>query len=134
MLTPHPGEMARLSGSTVEEVQKDRVKAVREAAAKWKQIVVLKGAGTLVAEPQGKIYVSPFSNPALATAGTGDVLAGCITGMLAQGLSPVNAACVGVYLHGMAGEMLREQYGVAGGLAGDLPPLLAASQKQLRGK
>jgi hydroxyethylthiazole kinase-like uncharacterized protein yjeF len=132
VLTPHPGEMARLSASTVEEVQKDRVKSAREAASKWKQIVVLKGAATIVADPEGKIFVSPFSNPALATAGTGDVLAGCITGMLAQGLSPVNAACVGVYLHGMAGEMLREEYGIAGGLSGELPPLLARAQKRLR--
>jgi NAD(P)H-hydrate epimerase len=132
VLTPHPGEMARLSATTVEEVQKDRVKSARDAAAKWKQIVVLKGAATVIADPTGKIFVSPFSNPALATAGTGDVLAGCITGMLAQGLSPVNAACVGVFLHGMAGEMLRNEFGAAGGLAGDLPPLLARAQKTLR--
>ena len=93
---------------------------------------MLKGAATIIAEPSGKVRLSPFSNPALATAGTGDVLAGAIVGLLAQGMSPVNAACAGVYLHGMAGEMLREEYGVAGGLAGDLPILLARAQKRLR--
>jgi NAD(P)H-hydrate repair Nnr-like enzyme with NAD(P)H-hydrate dehydratase domain len=78
------------------------------------------------------VYASPFSNPALATAGTGDVLAGAIAGLIAQGLTPVNAACAGVYLHGLAGEMLREEYGPAGGLAGDLPVLLARAQRRVR--
>ncbi len=134
VLTPHPGEMARLLGSTVEQVQGDRVNVARNAARDWKQVVVLKGAGTLIAEPGGKIYVSPFSNPALATGGTGDVLAGAIVGLLAQGLSPLDAACAGVYLHGLAGEMLRAEYGVAGGLAGDLPVLLTRAQRGLREK
>jgi hydroxyethylthiazole kinase-like uncharacterized protein yjeF len=132
VLTPHPGEMARLLGSTVEKIQSDRVKVARDAARDWKLVVVLKGAATLVADPSGKVYVSPFSNPALATAGTGDVLAGTIVGFIAQGLAPVNAACVGVYLHGLAGEMLREEFGPAGGLAGDLPVLLARAQRRVR--
>ncbi len=132
ILTPHPGEMARLLGSTVEEVQADRVKIAKDAAAKWNQVLVLKGAGTVVAAPKGKLFVSPFSNPALATAGTGDVLAGAIVGLLAQGLAPVDAACVGVYLHGMAGEALRDEYGPSGGLAGGLPVLLALAGRRLR--
>lgn len=132
ILTPHPGEMARLTGQTVEEVQADRPTLARECAQKWDCVVVLKGAATIIAEPGGKLYVSPFSNPALATAGTGDVLAGAIAGLLAQGLSPSEAACAGVYLHGMAGEMMREEYGVSGGLAGELPVLLARAQKRLR--
>lgn len=132
ILTPHPGEMARLTGKTVEEVQADRVNIAREHAARWKQVVVLKGAASVIAEPGGKIYVSPFSNPALATAGTGDVLAGTIAGLLAQGLEPVQAACAGVYLHGLAGEMLRAEFGEVGGLAGDLVKLMPQAQKQLR--
>lgn len=132
VLTPHPGEMARLLHSTVAEVQADRVRIASDAAREWKQVVVLKGAGTVVAEPGGKVTVSPFSNPALATAGTGDVLAGAIVGLIAQGLSPIDAACAGVYIHGMAGELLREEYGVAGGLAGDLPVLLARAQQRIR--
>ncbi len=132
VLTPHPGEMARLTGKTVDEVQADRVAIAQEHAAKWKQVVVLKGAATVIAEPGGKAYLSPFSNPALATAGTGDVLAGTIAGFLAQGLEPQEAACVGVYLHGKAGEIMREQFGVAGGLAGDLARLMPQAQQALR--
>lgn len=132
IFTPHPGEMARLIGSTVEDVQADRVGTAIRAAAAWKQIIVLKGAATVIASPDSKVFVSPFSNPALATAGTGDVLAGAIAGFLAQGLSPLDAACVGVYIHGLAGEMLKEEYGLAGGLAGDLPVLLARAQNKLR--
>jgi NAD(P)H-hydrate epimerase len=132
VLTPHPGEMARLTGSTVEEVQKDRVGMATRCASEWKQVVVLKGAGTVIAEPGGKVFVSPFANPALATAGSGDVLAGAIAGLIAQGLRPVDAACAGVYLHGVAGEMLRAEYGEAGGLAGDLPVLLARAQRRVR--
>lgn len=132
VLTPHPGEMSRLTGLSVEDVQADRVRVATEHAAKWKQVVVLKGAATVIAEPGGKVYVSPFSNPALATAGTGDVLAGAIAGLMSQGLSSVEAACVGVYLHGLAGEMLLREYGPAGGLAGDLVRLLPHAQKVLR--
>ena len=132
VLTPHPGEMARLTGSTVDEVQADRVGVAREAAARWNCVVVLKGAATVIAEPGRKVYTSPFSNPALATAGTGDVLAGAIAGLIAQGMGGVEAACAGVYLHGLAGEMLRDEYGHAGGLAGDLPVLLARAQKSIR--
>jgi NAD(P)H-hydrate epimerase len=124
--------MARLVGSSVDEIQKERVGVATQAAARWKQIVVLKGAATIVASSNGKLFVSPFSTPALATAGTGDVLAGAIAGFIAQGVQPFDAACVGVYLHGLAGEMLQEEYGVAGGLAGDLPVLLAKAQRRVR--
>ena len=132
VLTPHPGEMARLLGSSVDEVQSDRVSMARDSAKKWNQVVVLKGAATVIASPEGKIFVSPFSNAALATAGTGDVLAGTIVGLIAQGLKPVDAACAGVYLHGLAGEFLRDEFGVAGGLAGDLPLLLVKAQRKVR--
>lgn len=132
VLTPHPGEMARLTGLSVDDAQADRVGVAREHAAKWKQVVVLKGAATVVAEPGGHVYVSPFSNPALATAGTGDVLAGAIAGLLAQGLGPLEAACAGVYLHGVAGKILLAEYGPSGGLAGDLARLLPMAQKAIR--
>ena len=132
VLTPHPGEMARLVKSTVEEVQADRVGTARKYAHEWNQVVVLKGAGTLIADPSGKIYVSPFSNPALAVGGSGDVLAGLIAGFVAQGLSALDAAVVGVYVHGLAGELLKQEYGVAGGLAGELPVLAAKAQAALR--
>jgi NAD(P)H-hydrate epimerase len=134
VLTPHPGEMARLLGRTVEEVQDDRAGAARQGARDWKQIVVLKGANTIIADPDGRIYVSPFANAALAVGGSGDVLAGCIAGLIAQGLQPIDAARVGVFLHGMAGELLSEEYGPSGGLAGELPALLARANKKLREK
>jgi NAD(P)H-hydrate epimerase len=95
-------------------------------------VVVLKGAATVIAQPDGRAYISPFATPALATAGTGDVLAGAIAGFMAQGLKPLDAACVGVYVHGLAGEMLEREYGPAGGLAGDLPVLMAQAQRELR--
>ncbi|MFN8475886.1 MAG: NAD(P)H-hydrate dehydratase [Anaerolineae bacterium] len=120
ILTPHPGEMGRLLGSTTEEVQADRVATAKGAAEKFGQVVVLKGANTVIAAPDGQIAVSPFANPALATAGSGDVLAGAIVGFLAQGLSPFDAAACGVYVHGLAGERARLELGEAGVIASDL--------------
>ena len=124
VLTPHPGEMSRLTVLSIEEIQSQREDIARRFAQKWKQIVILKGANTVVSSLDGQVGVSPFANPALATAGTGDVLSGIIAGFLAQGLNPFDAASVGVYVHGLAGEMLREKYGDAGGLASDLSPLI----------
>lgn len=132
ILTPHPGEMARLLGTTVPQVQADRIGCAREAARQWNAIVVLKGAFTVIAAPDRRVTLLPFANPALATAGTGDVLAGAIVGLLAQyraaskrGASNVpddayRAALVGAYLHALAGERVREQIGEAGAVAGDL--------------
>lgn len=131
ILTPHSGEMARLTGKTIEEIQKDRVNVAQYYAKKWRKVIVLKGANTVVASPEGGAAISPFANPALATAGTGDILAGVIAGMLAQGLKLYDAAAVGVYIHGQTGEMLREKIGQAGSLAGDLLPFLPLTIKQL---
>lgn len=120
VLTPHPGEMARLTGLTVGQIQSDRKGVAIKFAQKWKQIIVLKGANTVIASPKEDVVISPFANPVLATAGTGDVLSGIIAGFLAQGLKPFNAACLGVYIHGLAGEILKEKIGDAGILASDL--------------
>lgn len=124
ILTPHPGEMSKITGLSVDEIQKDRINIAQKFAKKWNKVVVLKGANTVIASPAGELVISPFVNPALATAGTGDILSGVIAGMLAQGLEAFDAACVGVYLHGLAGEMLRKKVGNAGLLAGELLPLL----------
>lgn len=132
ILTPHPGEMARLSGLNIQEIEQDRLAAARDHAARWGQIVVLKGAFTVVAAPDNRLTVIPFANPALSTAGTGDVLAGSIAGMLAQGLSPFDAAVCGAYLHGLAGEIVADQVGNAGALAGDLLPALPQALCALR--
>jgi len=116
----------------VEEIEKDRVGTVVSAAQKWGQVVVLKGAHSLVAAPDGRLTFSPFANPGLATAGTGDVLAGAIVGFLAQGLPPYQAAIAGVFLHGLAGEMVREEMGETGMVAGDLLPLLPQAIRSLK--
>lgn len=120
ILTPHPGEMARLMGCTIGDVQADRVVVARSQAAAWGQVVVLKGAHTVVAAPDGRTAIEPFANPGLATAGTGDVLAGTIVALRAQGLDPFEAAAAGAYLHGLAGELAREEIGAAGMVAGDV--------------
>ncbi len=133
VLTPHPGEMARLMGSTTQEVQADRLGCAAQMAAKWGHVVVLKGAYTVVAAPDGRVTVLPFANPALATAGSGDVLAGAIVGMRAQGLAAFEAALVGGYLHGLAGELARESLGDAGVVAGDLAAMLPLAIRRLKG-
>ncbi len=124
ILTPHPGEMSRLLGTTVEDVQRDRLNVATKTAAEWGQIVVLKGAHTVIAAPDGRAAISPHANPLLATAGTGDVLAGTIAGLLAQGAEPFDAATCGVYVHGLAAEELGEDLGDRGLLASDLLPAL----------
>jgi hydroxyethylthiazole kinase-like uncharacterized protein yjeF len=120
ILTPHPGEMARLTGCPVSEVQADRVAIAQSQAATWGQVVVLKGAYTVVAAPDGRTAIEPFANPGLATAGTGDVLAGTIVALQAQGLDTFEAAAAGAYLHGLAGELARAEVGAAGMTAGDV--------------
>jgi hydroxyethylthiazole kinase-like uncharacterized protein yjeF len=130
VLTPHPGEMKRLL--KVDALADDHAKVAEEAAARWKQIVVLKGATTVVADPDGRSALTKGGNAALATAGTGDVLAGAIAGLLAQGLAPFDAAMLGVYLHSAAGRLVREELGDAGALASDLLPRLPLAIKALR--
>jgi hydroxyethylthiazole kinase-like uncharacterized protein yjeF len=142
VLTPHPGEFARLrAGAGIEEAADGdlaaddaaRSAAARDAATTWRSTVVLKGARTVIADPEGELWVAPFENPALATGGTGDVLAGVIGAFLAQGLKPVDAARLGVYLHGMAGDIIRDRLGDAGLLASDLPDALPTARKRLVG-
>jgi NAD(P)H-hydrate epimerase len=140
VLTPHAGEFGRLrAGAGVEpgsdgDLSADdeaRARAARDAAGTWRQVVVLKGARTVIASPDGQVAVAPFENPALATGGTGDVLAGAIGALLAQGLAPFDAARVGVYLHGLAGETIRERLGDAGLLASDLPDPIPLARRRL---
>ena len=132
ILTPHPGEMARLAGITVEQVQLDRAGIAKKMAAEWHKTIVLKGAYTVIASPEGQTKISPIANPGLASAGTGDVLAGAIAGLVAQGLSLFDAAACGVYLHGEAGEMVKARLGDAGMIATDLLPELPLVIKQLK--
>jgi NAD(P)H-hydrate epimerase len=95
-----------------------------DAAARWNAVVVLKGSNTVIAAPDGRVQLAPFANAALATAGTGDVLAGAIGGLAAQGLAPFEAAVLGVYLHGKAGDAVADELGTAGVVAGDVAEAL----------
>lgn len=141
VLTPHPGEMARLLGTTVADVKAKRIEWARRAAEEWNVVVVLKGAHTVIAAPQserggavkGRAYINPFANPVLATAGTGDVLAGAIAGLMAQGLSPFEAAITGAYVHGLTGQMVSEELGLAGAVASDLLAKLPLSIRRIAG-
>jgi len=125
ILTPHPGEMARLCNLHPEQVQADRINLVREKAKEWGVTLVLKGAATLVGQAGSPVYINTTGNSGLATGGTGDVLAGVIGGLLAQGLTAEKAAVLGVYIHGAAGDLAAEDYGSAGMIAGDLLSKLA---------
>jgi NAD(P)H-hydrate epimerase len=132
VLTPHPGEAARLLGCTAAEVNRDRVGAARRLAAQSGSVVVLKGAATLVATPSGPTLVNPTGGPELASGGTGDVLLGAVVGLLAQGLDARDAAALAAYVHGLAGERVAASTGPAGLLASELAHELPAAAQALR--
>ncbi len=119
ILTPHPGEMARLTGKSTTDIQADRLGTGRALARNYGVILILKGAQTLVCCPDGTAFICPTGNPGMASGGMGDVLTGMITGFLAQGLSPESAALAGVFIHGRCGDILAEATPV-GFIAGDL--------------
>ncbi len=132
ILTPHPGEMARLMGISLDELKgRDRVTVAQAMAQTWGQVVLLKGAYTAVAAPDGRVTIIPFANPALAVGGSGDVLSGVIVGLRAQGLAAYDAACLGAYLHGAAGMVYGRSSGL---LMSELADLLPEVMGQLRGE
>jgi NAD(P)H-hydrate epimerase len=137
VLTPHPGEFARLTAKpadpAISEDDEARATAAGEAAIRWGQVVVLKGARTVVAGPDGEVLRSDVSTPALATAGSGDVLAGVIGAFLAAGSPPLAAAGCGVAVHGAAGLLAEDRIGRSGVIARDLAALLPEATEQLRG-
>ncbi|MCL4253414.1 MAG: NAD(P)H-hydrate dehydratase [Anaerolineae bacterium] len=129
IITPHPGEMARLCKLTTQEVQTNRWELALEKAKLWRVIILLKGAHTVIATPEGNLSVLPFKNDALATAGTGDILAGLITGLLAGGATPYHATVAGGYIHGLAGEIAYGRYQdgrgvIAGDILACIPPAI----------
>jgi NAD(P)H-hydrate epimerase len=132
VLTPHPAEFSRLSGLEVSAVQADRPGVALRFARSWKKVVVLKGANTVVAAPDGRVSVERVATPSLASGGTGDVLAGVIGGFCAQGLSPFEAAVSAVHVHGLAGLTLEREVGLAGVLASDLLPEIPRVMERLR--
>ena len=121
ILTPHPGEMARLMGEDPEYVCSNRIECARAFAMEYCCVVVLKGANTVIASPNGDIFVNTTGSNALSKGGSGDVLAGVIASLAAQGVTPIKAACIGVYVHGRAADELVEDYGARGLLPHDLP-------------
>lgn len=131
VLTPHPGEMSRLTGLPVAEIQADRFSVAREFAVRHAVTLVLKGARTLVATPDGTVHVNTTGHAGMASGGTGDVLTGLIGSLLAQGLPAESAATLGVYLHGLAADRLRPKFGDAGLLATDLSHELPAARQAL---
>lgn len=136
VLTPHPGEFARLmrlpDGEVLSDDDAERSDAARQAAERWGQVVVLKGAHTVIAAPNGDLLRSDIATPALATAGSGDVLSGAIGAFLAAGLSPYDAAGCGVAVHGAAGLLAEDRIGRAGAVARDIANLLPTAIEQLR--
>ena len=133
VLTPHPGELARMVGQSVSEIQADRVLSVRDAARRSGAVVVLKGAQTLVASPSGGVYINATGNPGMASGGTGDVLTGILVGLLAQGLDAMSAACLSVWVHGAAGDGALEGRGTLALTAGDVLTALPAALQELQG-
>jgi NAD(P)H-hydrate epimerase len=135
VVTPHPGEFARLAGAPAPPSDDDeaRAEAAAEAAGRWNAVVVLKGAHSVVAAPDGELLASAIETPALATAGSGDLLAGAIGAFLAGGASPLDAAGCGVAVHGAAGLLAADRIGTAGVIAGDIATLLPEAIGQLRG-
>ena len=131
VVTPHPGEMARLLGVDTRAVQADRPGAARQLASEG-AVVVLKGARTIVAAPDGRLAICPTGNPGMATGGTGDVLAGMLGGLLAQGIAAFEAASLGAFAHGAAGDAVAARRGEIGLVAGDLPVELPPVLARLR--
>jgi NAD(P)H-hydrate epimerase len=127
VLTPHEGELGRLLDVDSDEVRRSRLRCAREAARRAKSYVVLKGDDTLVVTPGGQVAISRGNAPALATAGTGDVLAGVIGAMLAKGLAPAHAACAAVYVHARAGQLAAAPHGPDGVIASDVIHALPAA-------
>jgi len=134
VLTPHPGEMARLLGTTAPAVQRDRIACARDLAATLNLHVVLKGARTVIAHPDGTVYINPTGNPGMAAGGMGDVLTGALAGLITQGIRPELAARAAVYLHGAAGDHLARSVGPWGYLAGEVMSALPGRIANLFGE
>ena len=131
VLTPHPKEMSRLTGLSTQEIQKNRISAAIEFAQKKSVILVLKGAPSLIATPDGNVYINPTGNPGMATGGSGDVLTGIIAGLVAQNISPKNASMAGAYIHGYSGDIFSENETQTSLIAGDLLRNLPNALKQV---
>lgn len=133
VLTPHPGELSRLIKKTVEEIEADRVGVARETAKQFNSVLVLKGVPTVTATPDGEIFINSTGNSGLASGGSGDVLTGCLAGLLAQGLDSITASVCAVYCHGRAADYLKSELGERGMIAGDLLRALPSVLREFEG-
>lgn len=131
VISPHPGEMSRLTGKTIAEIQQNRINVAIEFAQEYNLVCILKGAPSVIAAPSGQVWINPTGNEGMATAGSGDVLTGIIGGFLAQGMLDIDAAVLGCYAHGMAGDMAAETYGTRGMIAGDILRMLPLTLKMM---
>ncbi|MHC1693935.1 MAG: NAD(P)H-hydrate dehydratase [Eubacteriales bacterium] len=131
IITPHPGEMSRLCGRSVVQIQNDRINTARAFSEEHGCVTVLKGARTVIASPDGRLCVNPTGNAGMARGGSGDVLAGVIASLAAQGIDPFEAAVSGVYVHGLAGDMCRDEVGMYGMTAGDIAAYIPRAFKEL---
>lgn len=131
IITPHPGEMARLLHSTPKTVNSNRENTAIDFAKKFGVVTVLKGAGTIIASPDGKVYINHTGNSGMATGGSGDVLSGIIGSLLAQGASPINAAAAGVFLHGTIGDLAAEKLGKISMLPTDMIDMIPTAYLKL---
>lgn len=131
ILTPHPGEMGRLTGKDTREVQGDRIGCARDLSVKYRVVTVLKGANTVVASPDGEIFINTTGNPGMAKGGSGDVLTGIIVSFLAQGMDPIDAAKAGVFIHGLAGDLASLKLGQYGMKASDIIDSIPCAIKEV---
>jgi NAD(P)H-hydrate epimerase len=129
VISPHPGEMARLSGRSIEQIQKNRINTALEFAQEFNLVCILKGAPSVIAAPNGQAWINPTGNEGMATAGSGDVLTGIIGGFLAQGMIDIDAAVLGCCVHGKAGDIARDEFGSRGMIAGDILAMLPEALK-----
>ena len=132
IITPHPGEMGRLVGKKTADIENDRIGSAVTLSVNSGAYVILKGAHTIIASPEGRCFINPTGTPAMAKAGTGDVLTGMLAGLLAQGLQPLDAALLGVYLHGLAGELAAARHGLHSMLASDMHDTIGEAMENLR--
>lgn len=132
VITPHPGEMSRLTGLSVREILNDTVGVARDFAMKYNTVVVLKDARSIIAAPDGRVVINVTGNPSMATGGSGDVLTGVISSFIAQGIEPFNAAAAGAYIHGLSGDLSAEKLGTYGVMAWDIAENVASAINRFR--
>jgi NAD(P)H-hydrate epimerase len=134
VISPHPGEMSRLTGKSITQIQKDRINIALEFAQEFNLVCILKGAPSVIAAPSGQAWINPTGNEGMATAGSGDVLTGLIGGFLAQGLMDIDSAVLGCYVHGKSGDLAYDSLGSRGLLAGDILRMVPLALRGMEGE